>query len=124
MVIAAFLVKNKANQVRFFEETFLVTNVSLKVVLGMLFFTLSGKDVDFLGREFRWRTYITKKALPTTRRVELLGKKEFAIAALNPEYETYAVHIGSVSSNASSSSSSLKLDIHPFRKSQVSGLIT
>ena len=32
IVVAAFSVTNKANQIRFFEETFLVTNISLKVV--------------------------------------------------------------------------------------------
>ena len=51
MVVSAFLVTDKANQVRFFEKTFLVANVSPEVVLGMLFLTLSGADVDFLGRE-------------------------------------------------------------------------
>ena len=32
MIVATFLVKNKVNQVRFFEETFLVANVSPEVV--------------------------------------------------------------------------------------------
>ena len=53
MVVAAFSVENKANRVRFFEETFLVANVSPEVVLGMPFLTLSGADVDFSGRELR-----------------------------------------------------------------------
>ena len=51
MVIAAFFIENKANQVRFFEEIFLVTNVSPKVVLRMSFFTLSDANLDFLGCE-------------------------------------------------------------------------
>ena len=49
MVVVAFLVENKANRVRFFKETFLVANISLKVVLEMPFLTLSGADVDFSG---------------------------------------------------------------------------
>ena len=53
MVVAAFSVEDQANQVRFFEETFLVTNVSPKVVLEMPFFNLSGADVDFSGWELR-----------------------------------------------------------------------
>ena len=40
---------NTANQVRFFEETFLMANICLEVVLGMLFLTLSEADIDFLG---------------------------------------------------------------------------
>ena len=51
MVVTAFSVKDKANQVRFFKETFLVANVSPEVVLGMLFLTLSDADVYFSGRE-------------------------------------------------------------------------
>ena len=65
-----------------------MANVSPEIVLGILFLTLSSADVDFLGRE------LTKEALPTTRRVELVGKKEFAAAKLHPEHETYVVHVG------------------------------
>ena len=53
IVIAVFLVKNKANQVRLFEKTFLMANVNPEVVLGMFFLTLSSADIDFLGRELR-----------------------------------------------------------------------
>ena len=91
---------------------FLVTDKSL----GCLSSPLSGADIDFLDRELWWRTYTTREALLTTRRVELVGKKEFAAAALDPEYETYVVHVGSVSSDASPSSS--PLDVHPTRRPQ------
>ena len=50
-----------------------------------------------------------------------MGKKEFAAAALDPEHETYVVHVGSVSSIASPSSS--PLDVHPSRRPQIAGLI-
>lgn len=49
MVIATFLVTNKANQGRFFENTFLLANFSPKVVYRMVFFTLSSANIDFLG---------------------------------------------------------------------------
>ena len=48
IIVAAFLVTDKTNQVRFFEKTFLVANVSPKVVFKMFFLTLSDADVDFL----------------------------------------------------------------------------
>ena len=51
MVVIAFLVMDKANRVIFFEETFLVANVSPEVVFRILFLTLNGADIDFLGRE-------------------------------------------------------------------------
>ena len=110
--------ENKANRVKFFEETFLVANVSPEEVLGMPFLVLSGADIDFSGRKLRWRTHTTEEALPTTRCVELVGKKEFAAAALNPEYETYVVHVASLSSTPLAS-----FDVHPSRRPQVSGLI-
>ena len=53
IVVVAFSVVDKANQVRFFEKNLLVANVSPKVVLKMLFFTLSGAKIDFSGRELR-----------------------------------------------------------------------
>ena len=115
IVVAAFSVFDKANWVRFFEKIFLVANVSLEVVFGMLFHTLSSANVDFLRRELCWRTYTTKKALPTTRRVELVGKKEFASAALDSEHDTYVVHVASLSSTP--------LDVHLSRRPQISGLI-
>ena len=120
IVVTAFLVTDKANQVRFFEETFLVANVSPEVVLGILFFTLSGADVDFLGWELRWKTYTAEETLSTTRRVELVGKKEFAAIALDPESETFVVHVASLSSDGLPSSS--PLDVHPSRRPQISGL--
>ena len=48
IVVVAFLIIDKANQVRFIKETFLIANVSPKVVLKMFFFTLNSADIDFL----------------------------------------------------------------------------
>ena len=123
MVISAFSVMNKANQVKFFEKTFLVANVSLEIVLEILFLILSGANVNFYGRKLWWRTYTTKKALLTTRHIKLVGKKEFVAVALDPEFETYVLHIRSVCSVALSSSSPLNVDVHPSRRPQIYGLI-
>ena len=46
MVVAAFLMEDKAKRVRFFEETFLVANVSPEVVLEMLFLILKGANCN------------------------------------------------------------------------------
>ena len=48
MVVVAFSVIDKANQIRFFEKTFLMTNISLKVVFKMLFLIISNANIDFL----------------------------------------------------------------------------
>ena len=54
-----------------------------------------------------------------TRRVELVGKKEFAAAALNPEYETYVVHVVSLSSALLVAS----LDVYLSQRPQIFSLI-
>ena len=48
-----------------------------------------------------------------------MGKKEFAATALDPEHETYVVHVASFSSAPLVAS----LDVHPSRRPQISGLI-
>ena len=53
MVIVAFLVIDQADKIRFFEETFLVANVSPDIVLEMPFFILSGADVNFPKRKLQ-----------------------------------------------------------------------
>ena len=50
-MIAVFSVIDQANRGRFFEETFLVANVSPDVVLKISFFTLNDADISFLKRE-------------------------------------------------------------------------
>ena len=111
IVVATFSVMDKANRIRLFEETFLIANVWPEVVLEMLFFTLSGVDVDFSGQKPRWRIYTTKEALLTTRHVELVGKNEFAVAAFDLKHKTFVVHVASLHS--------IPLDAKP----QISGLI-
>ena len=51
MVVVAFSVTDQADRVKFIEETFLVANVSPDVVLGMLFLTLNGADINFPKKE-------------------------------------------------------------------------
>ena len=45
MIIAAFQVIDKLGCSPFFHETFLLANISIEVVLGMRFLTLSNADV-------------------------------------------------------------------------------
>ena len=123
IVIAAFSGMDKGNQVRFFEETFLLVYISPKVVLRMLFLTLNSANVNFLGQKLWWKTYTTKKTFPITRCIELVGKKVFATAMLDPEHEIYIVYVGSVSSIALSSSFPLNANVHLFCRPRVSGLI-
>ena len=51
MVLANFQVEDKLGRTRFFQETFLLANISAEVVLGMPFLTLSNADVQFKEKE-------------------------------------------------------------------------
>ena len=96
MVIAAFQVVDKLGRSRFFQETFLLADISMEVVLGMPFLFLSNADVQFAEKELTWRTYTTEEALPTIRRVEIIDRKEFAKAALDENVEAFVVHVSSL----------------------------
>lgn len=79
-----FSLQDKLGRVQFFQETFLLANTSMEVVLGMLFLNLSSVDIRFAERELVWRTDLPYTAAETmTRRVELIDKVEFAAATLS-----------------------------------------
>ena len=63
----------------------------------MLFLTFGNANIRFAERELVWRTYSPAKILPTTQRVEIIDKKEFATAELDKDDETFVVHIVALS---------------------------
>ena len=93
MVIANFQVEDKSKRPRFFQEIFLVANTKFEVVLGMFFLKISNADVAFGEGTLTWKSYTTNKALPTTKQVQLVGPKEFIIAALDADSETLVMHV-------------------------------
>ncbi len=113
MASARFLIQDSLGKVRFFEETFLLADTSIEVVLGMPFLSLSNVNVEFaeLGK-LTWRTYIVAEALPTTSRVELINKREFAKAALDENSETFVVHVSALEATR----------IHLFSAAQIAAL--
>ena len=66
MVIAAFQVFDKLVCSWFFQKTFLLADISMEVVLGIPFLTLSNAYVQFAEKELTWKTYTTEEAFPTT----------------------------------------------------------
>ena len=65
MVIAGFQVLDKQSRTQFFQKTFLLANITMEVVLRMLFLTFSNADIQFAEKELTWRSYTAKEALPT-----------------------------------------------------------
>lgn len=112
MATAGFSVHDKLGRVRFFEETFLLADTSMEVILGMLFLSLSNADVQFGVEELTWRTYAAAKAIPTARRVELIDKHEFVKAALDENSKTFVVHVSALEVQA-------EMTIHPSRIAQI-----
>ena len=86
----------------------------MEMVLRILFVTLSNADIQFAEQELTWRSYTTEEALPTTRWVEFINKKEFAQAALDKNVKAFMVHVASLSS---------KISIHPAWKVQIALLM-
>ena len=115
IVLANFQVEDKLGRAWFFQETFLLADISMEVVLGMPFLTLSNADVQFVEKELTWRSYTTAEALLTTKRVELIDKKEFAKAALDKNSETFVIHVASLNPIPG---------IHPDREAQIASLLT
>ena len=113
MVLASFQVEDKLGRARFFQELFLLADTTVEVVLGMPFLTLSNADVLFSERELTWNSYTVDEALPTTKRIELIDKKEFAKAALDKESETFFVHVAALEAPLTG------MPIHSSRASQV-----
>ena len=93
MVIANFQVKDKVGRPRFFQETFLVADTKFEVILGIPFLKISNADVAFGEGTLTWKSYITNKALPTTKQVQLVNLKEFVIASLNVGSKTFVMHM-------------------------------
>lgn len=116
MVTAGFQVQGKLGRARFFQETFLLADTSMEVVLGMPFLTLSNIDVRFAEGELTWRSYTAAEALPNTRRVELINKG-FVEAALDDNVEAFIVHVAFLSLG-------IEMIIHPARAAQTTSLLT
>ncbi len=114
MVVSIFFILDKDDKEIFFEESFLLADIKLDAVFGMLFLTMSNTNVDFQAQNLQWRSYTTGDVLLTIGRVELIKKKEFVVAALDPEYKAFLIYI--VALNISSN---IDDKMHPLKRAQI-----
>ncbi len=96
MASARFSLQDSLGKDRFFEETFLLADTSMKVVLRMPFLALSNADFQFDVEKLTWRSYTIAEAFTTTSRVRLIDKREFAKVALDENSEIFVVHIATL----------------------------
>ena len=96
MVLAKFSVDDKLERTRWFEETFLIANVSHDVVLGMPFLKLGNPDVHFAEGSLTWRDYSVSTSLPTERRIELVEPETFAEDARDDKSACFVVQVAAI----------------------------
>ncbi len=65
----------------------------MEMVLGMLFLTFNNTDFQFGAEELTWRSYTIVETLPTTNRVKLIDKREYAKTTLDGNSETLVVYV-------------------------------
>ena len=70
-----------------------MADTKFEVVLGMSFLKISNVNVAFDGEILTWKSIIIIKALLTTKQVQLVDPKEFVIAVLDADSETFVVHV-------------------------------
>ncbi len=85
----------------------MLADISMEVILGMPFLSLSNANFQFGAGELTWRSYTVAEALPTARRVEFIDRHEFAKAALGENSETFVVHVAALEAPKSA------MSIHP-----------
>ncbi len=109
IIVSTFSVLDKDGRERLFEKSFLLADIKPDIVLRMSFLTISNADVDFQAQALQWKSYTTGDVSPTTRRVELIEKKEFAATTLDLEHEAFVVHVAAFSVD-------LGDGVHPSKK--------
>ncbi len=93
MVVSSFFMSDKDGRKRFFEKSFLLTDIKLDVVLRIFFLIMSNADIDFQAQNLQWRSYTIGDVLPTTGQIEIIGRKEFAVTVFDLEYEAFVVYV-------------------------------
>lgn len=95
MVLASFPVKNKLEKAYFFQKTFLLVDISIGLVLNIVFLFFQNAKIQFGRKQLNQKSYIVAEALFTTTQIESIKKKEFAKAILEKNVEVFVVYVSS-----------------------------
>lgn len=58
---------------RFFQDTFLVANTTMEIVLEMPFLTFNNVKINFPDQELNWETYTQDAALSKAKHVQMIN---------------------------------------------------
>ena len=114
IVLDDFQRENKLDKARFFQETFLVANTTLEVIFMMFFYILSNAVIQFVEKKLTWKSYTTAEVLLTTKRIQLIDKKEFAKVVLDKNSKIFVMYIIFLD---------LALRVHLNREAQITSLL-
>ena len=70
-----------------------MANTKFEMILKILFLKISNVDVLFKKEILTWKSYITYKALPTTKQFQIVDLEEFVIATLDINNKTFVMHV-------------------------------
>lgn len=100
MVVSTFSILDKDDRVRFFKKSFLLANIKLDIVLFEMFFlTINNANINFKAQNLQQRFYITAKVFFITKRVEVIEKKKFIIAAFDLNYKVFIIYVSVLNIN-------------------------
>lgn len=103
------------SKAQFFQETFLLADININVILEMPFLILRNTNIQFIEEKLTWVFYITQEVLSTNKSIELIHKKEFIKVVLDKDVKFFMVYKASFVS---------KISIHLAQKAQIVVLIT
>lgn len=91
-----FCLHDRLQRVQFFEETFLLTKISMEAVVGISFFALCNANVKFYTRKVTCRKYTVVKAMPITRQVKLIYKHKFPESTFDKALEMFVLYMATL----------------------------
>lgn len=98
MTSAKFLLQNSLIKVQFFDETFLLTYISLEQGLEMLFISFSNINFQFSTRKLTQKSDNSAETLSTAKKEELIDKYKLAKVTSNKNYKKFIAYISKLRS--------------------------
>lgn len=98
MISASFFFQHSLKRVRSFQETFLFYDTSIKMILGILFLSLSNANVKFIKliEKFIQKYYIIIEALSTITLTDLINRNEFISVVLDENFKIFLIYMSAL----------------------------